>query len=201
MVICFGNMVPFAFRFGIDVGIDKRGLLLALVVCLMTSMICGMGPAISASRTDVMQGLKGLQSAPPGRRRYAMRHWLIVPQVSLSLLLMLVAGLFIRSLQTAQSQDLGYDPAHIAFVALDMSLLLMVMSKTLKMALIGSALGLSLAVAVTRILSSYLYGITPTDSTTFTMVPLLFGSITLLGCYVPARRATRIDPMVAPRSE
>jgi ABC-type lipoprotein release transport system permease subunit len=57
------------------------------------------------------------------------------------------------------------------------------------------------SVAVTRLLSGFLFGIKPTDPMTFLAVPLLLASIALLASYVPARRATKIDPMAALRCE
>jgi putative ABC transport system permease protein len=66
---------------------------------------------------------------------------------------------------------------------------------------IGIACGLILSLIVTRVLSSLLYGISATDPITFIEVPLLLALVALLACLLPARRATKIDPLIALRYE
>jgi predicted permease len=69
------------------------------------------------------------------------------------------------------------------------------------LAAIGIAIGLGAAFALTRVMSTLLYGINATDGFTFVTTPLVLGSIALLACYIPARRAARLDPMIALRYE
>jgi putative ABC transport system permease protein len=67
--------------------------------------------------------------------------------------------------------------------------------------LIGVAIGVAGAVALTRLLTTMLFGVKPTDTATFVVVSLLLVAIALLACYLPARRATKVDPLVALRYE
>ena len=79
--------------------------------------------------------------------------------------------------------------------------LLLILKEGARFAVIGIALGLAGAFLLARLLSSELYGVSPTDSVTYGGVAVLVGVVTLLACYIPARRAANVDPMVALRNE
>jgi ABC-type antimicrobial peptide transport system permease subunit len=81
------------------------------------------------------------------------------------------------------------------------SVLLLIVSDGMKLAAIGIAIGLAAAIALTRVMGSLLVGVTPTDAFTFATVSLGALGVALLACYVPAGRATKVDPLVALRDE
>jgi putative ABC transport system permease protein len=77
----------------------------------------------------------------------------------------------------------------------------MVLGQGVRTVLIGVAVGLAGSFALTRTIRSLLFGVTPGDPLTFCTVVLLLVAVALLACYIPARRAAKVDPMVALRYE
>jgi putative ABC transport system permease protein len=77
----------------------------------------------------------------------------------------------------------------------------LIIGQGIKLVVIGVALGLGGAYALTRLISSLLFGVGTKDTLTFVVVAAVLALIALVACYVPARRATKVDPLVALRYE
>lgn len=117
-----------------------------------------------------------------------------------SALVLAVIGIYgvMSYLVVQRTRELGI---RLALGAQKADVLRMVLGEGLRLALVGMAVGLLGALALTRYLTSLLFDVKPSDPLTFLAVSLLLISVALLACYIPARRAANVDPMVALRHE
>jgi putative ABC transport system permease protein len=99
---------------------------------------------------------------------------------------------------TERTHEIG---VRLALGATRRDVVTMVLRQGMTMAILGAALGVVASFAVVRVIAGPLFGVSPGDPATFTAIPLLLLAVALAACYVPARRATQVDPMLALRAE
>jgi predicted permease len=131
------------------------------------------------------------------RQRFAM---LMLGSFAVFALILAVVGVYgvMSHLVTQGVHDIGL---RMALGAQRRSIVVMVLRQGMELTVAGVVLGTLGAMALTRVMASLLFGISTTDVATFSTVPMMLGAIALLASYVPARRATRVDPVVALRDE
>ena len=104
----------------VELKIDSHVFLFTLVLSLLTGVLFGLVPALRASRADLVGALKLEPLVAAGRRRLSLANALVVGQVGFSLVALVTAALFLRSLQRAHTIDLGYDTRPVASVSVNL---------------------------------------------------------------------------------
>jgi putative ABC transport system permease protein len=132
----------------------------------------------------------------------AQRRFTLLLAGVFAALSLVLAGLGIYSViayaVTQRTHEIGL---RMALGAQGRDVLRLIIGQGMKLALFGLALGLVTSLALMRLMASLLFGVSPTDPVTFGLVTLLLLTVTLLACWVPARRATKLDPLNALRYE
>jgi putative ABC transport system permease protein len=141
--------------------------------------------------------LSGIYSASLGSRRFNV---ILVGCFGMLALLLAAVGVFgvMAYSVSRRTHEIG---VRVALGARSPDVLKMVLGQGLRTILVGIAIGFAGSLAITRTLQSLLFGVTATDPVTFAAVILLLVTTALLACYIPARRAAKVDPMVALRYE
>ena len=131
------------------------------------------------------------------RRRFAMLALGVFALVAMVLAAVGIYGVMSYSV-TQRTREIGI---RMALGAQTKGVLTLIVGQGMLMAGVGVAIGLAGALAATRVMASLLFGVTATDSVTFVGISLLLAAVAFFACYFPARRATKVDPMVALRHE
>lgn len=130
-------------------------------------------------------------------RRFTLTLFGVFGGVALLITIIGLYGMLSYSV-TERTREMGI---RMALGAQRSSVLGLVIKQGLKLAGVGVLIGILGAWGLTRLMSSLLFGVTPTDSITIGLVVLVLGMVALIACYVPARRATKVDPLIALREE
>jgi putative ABC transport system permease protein len=143
------------------------------------------------------QTLQQVYSASLGSRKFNV---ILIGFFAITALLLAAAGVFgvVAYSVSRRTREFG---VRIALGATSGDVLRMILGQGMRTILLGVAIGIVGSFALTQTLKSLLFGLTATDPVTFGGVTLLLVTVALLACYIPARRATKVDPMVALRYE
>jgi len=166
-----------------------------------SSLAAGLREAIKEMDKDqyvaTIQPMTNLVRESVARRRFNAVLTGVFAVVALVLASIGIFGVLNYSV-AQRTQEMGL---RVALGAQTRDVLRLVLGQGIRLILLGLALGLVASFALTRVLAGMLFGVTPTDPVTFVAVSLLLAGVALLACYLPARRATKVDPLVALRYE
>ena len=144
-----------------------------------------------------VQTMEQIISDSLAERRFTLLLLIIFASTALVLAAVGIYGVMSYAV-SRRTHELG---VRLALGASRREILRLVVGEGMVLAAIGTVVGLTAALGLTRLMASLLYGVRPADPATLAAVSLLLAGIALLACYIPARRATKVDPMVALRYE
>jgi putative ABC transport system permease protein len=181
--------IPSEMTLAIDTRLDDRQ-----VQGFLRSTVANLNPEVPASDVRSMTTVVADSVATP-----ASMAWLFVAFAGVALLLGVIGIYGVLSFLVAKrTREIGI---RMALGAQKRDVLWMVMREGAKYSVIGISAGLVLALIVTRLLASELYGVSPVDPLTFAFAAVVMGTVTMIACYVPTRRAMKVDPLIALRHE
>jgi putative ABC transport system permease protein len=156
--------------------------------------IWSIDPDLAIARLATMEQAAGRSVSGP---RFIV---LLVAGFAFLALVMALIGMYGVISHSAQQRSHEFG-IRIALGARKFDVVRLVLMQGFTLTFIGLALGLVLSLAGSQLLSGLLFGVNATDPVVYFGISLLLGSVALLACYIPARRATKVDPMVALRCE
>jgi ABC-type antimicrobial peptide transport system permease subunit len=156
--------------------------------------IHSLDPTVPTTNIRTMEQVMGGALAA---RRFSLS---LVGVFAVTALLLAAAGLYavIAYLVSQRTREIGI---RLALGAAPRHIMRLMMGQGMKLTLIGVAIGFVGAIAVTRLMRSLLFAVAPNDLTTFGISAIVLIVVALLACFIPARRATKVDPLVALRYE
>jgi predicted permease len=185
---------PIPIPINLDVGLDGTVLLFTLGVSALAGAFFGLVPALQSTKADLAPTLKDESGTGTGRQnRFSLRNTLIVTQVASTGLYGTVAfSVSRRTREMGIRLSLGADAGTVVG---------MILRGAMGLVAVGVVIGLVLSLGLAQAIRGFLYGVGAMDPVTFLGVPALLAAVALVAAFVPARRASRVNPIQALKSE